>query len=58
MRRTAADGSSIVSVTNVTGEPVALPWPDPSTDLLDGSTVNETVVLDGYAARWLVEDEC
>jgi sucrose phosphorylase len=55
VRRRAADGSSIVSLTNVTAGRVALPWEGVTLDVLSGSTIDGTLQLEGYAARWLAE---
>ncbi len=54
VRRTAEDGSSVVSVTNVTGERVSLALSSVARDLLDGSTSRRAADLEGYAVRWLV----
>ncbi len=56
VRRTAEDGRSVVSLTNVTGDTVSLPWPGRAGDLLDGTTAYGTVTLEGYAVRWLVDE--
>ncbi|WP_122263824.1 Beta-galactosidase C-terminal domain [Ornithinimicrobium cerasi] len=55
VRRTGEGGSSVVSLTNLTGDPVSLPWAGRARDLLDGTTLDGRVELDGYAVRWLVD---
>ena len=56
VRRTAGDGTSVVSLTNVTGETVSVPWPGTARDLLGGGTADGTVELEGYGVRWLGEE--
>lgn len=53
VRRSAADGTSVVSLTNVTGETVSVPWPGRAHDLLSGAVAEGGVELEGYAVRWL-----
>lgn len=53
VRRTAEDGSSVVSVTNVTGSSVAVRWPGAARDLLDGSVSEGSLEVEGYAVVWL-----
>ncbi|GGK60673.1 alpha-amylase family glycosyl hydrolase [Ornithinimicrobium pekingense] len=53
VRRTADDGSSVVSLTNVTGEAVTVPWEGAWRDLLDGTSGAGAVTLQGYDVLWL-----
>ena len=56
VRRTSENGSKVVSITNVTGDAVAVTWPRSARDVLDGSLVEGSAELKGYAVRWLVDE--
>ena len=55
VRRSAGDGTSVVSLTNVTSDVVTMPWPAGAHDLLSGERQDGTVELTAYAVRWLID---
>jgi len=55
VRRVSADGSAVVSLTNVTDETLTVSFEGATRDLLTGELWHDDVVLEGYAVRWLAE---
>jgi hypothetical protein len=53
VERRHPEGGSVVSLTNVTGQTIAVPYDDGTWDLLDNTRWDGTVRLEPYGVRWL-----